>query len=109
MRQGEAPMGEADTPTMVTHSSFVDRRNGVDTRSPEERQRMGERRSGLDRRQTMPFLPGAAGFAQQVLGASAVEQKLDLLARATVEIASALAEIERRIRAIQQNTANHRL
>jgi hypothetical protein len=100
-------MDDADGPTMVTHS-FVDRRSGADTRSPEERQRMGERRSGLDRRQTMPS-PGAAGFAQQALDASAVEQKLDLLARATVEIAAALAEIEGRIRAIQQNTANHRL
>ena len=100
-------MGDAERPTMVTHS-FVDRRSGVDTRSPEERQRMGERRTGLDRRQTMPST-GAAGFAQQALDASAVEQKLDLLARATVEIASALAEIERRIRGIQQNTANHRL
>jgi hypothetical protein len=100
-------MDDADRLTMVA-PSFVDRRSGVDTRSPEERQRMGERRSGLDRRQTMPS-HGAAGFAQQALDASAVEQKLDLLARATVEIASALAEIERRIRAIQQNTANHRL
>jgi len=100
-------MGDAERPTIVTNS-FVDRRSGVDTRSPEERQRMGERRSGFDRRQAMP-LPGAAGFAQQALDASAVEQKLDLLARATVEIASALAEIERRIRGIQQNTANHRL
>ena len=61
-------MGDAERPTIVTNS-FVDRRSGVDTRSPEERQRMGERRSGFDRRQAMP-LPGAAGFAQQALDAS---------------------------------------
>jgi hypothetical protein len=100
-------MGDADRPTMLTHS-FVDRRSGVDTRSPEEQQRMGERRSSLDRRQMMPW-PAEAGFAQQALEASTVEQKLDLLARATAGIAATLVELERRIRAIQQNTANHRL
>jgi hypothetical protein len=84
--------------------SGVDRRSGIDTRPIEERQRIGERRSGLDRRQTNTC--AAEELCQQIQTSQSLEEKIDLLARATFEIAAALASIERRIRVIQRNTAD---
>jgi hypothetical protein len=104
--KGEAPVSDDDTRTIITRS-FVERRSGVDTRSLAEQQRVGERRSGLDRRQTTAS--SSEDFARQALSAQSVEQKLDLLARATIEMASALAEIERRVKSVQRNMANQSL
>jgi hypothetical protein len=87
----------------VIHSG-VERRSGIDTRPLEEQQRIGERRSGLDRRQTS--ISAAEELSRQVQSTRSLEEKIDLLARATFEIAAALAAIERRIRVIQRNTAN---
>jgi hypothetical protein len=84
--------------------SGVERRSGIDTRPVEEQQRIGERRSGLDRRQTS--ISAAEELSRQVQSTRSLEEKIDLLARATLEIAAALAAIERRIRVIQRNTAN---
>jgi len=86
----------------IIHSG-VERRSGVDTRPVEEQRQVGERRSGLDRRQT---ISAAEELFRQLQNTRSLEEKIDLLARATFEIASALATIERRIRVIQRNTAN---
>jgi hypothetical protein len=99
-------MSDDDTRTIIARS-FADRRSGVDTRSMPEQQRVGERRSGMDRRQTNAL--SSEDFARQALSAESVEQKLDLLARATMEMASALAEIERRVRSVQRNMTNQSL
>ena len=87
----------------VVHSG-MERRSGVDTCPVEEQQRVGERRSGLDRRQTS--ISAAEELCWQVQNTRSLEEKINVLARATFEIAAALAAIERRIRVIQRNTAN---
>jgi hypothetical protein len=97
-------VADQDTPSIITHS-FVDRRNGVDTRSAEERQRIGERRSGLDRRKTTPSTP--EDHARQALQAASIEEKINCLAQAMLGMAAALAAIERRIRVVQQKTSDH--
>lgn len=97
-------MSDHDTPAIITRS-FVDRRSGVDTRSAEERLRVGERRSGLDRRQTTASTPEE--HARQALQATSVEEKLNSLAQAMIGMAAALVAIERRIRVVQQNTNDH--
>jgi len=99
-------MSDSDTRPIITRS-LIDRRSGVDTRSVEEQQRVGERRSGLERRQITA--PSAEDFARQASQASSVEDKLNLLALAVVELAAALAGIERRIRVVQKNTADDSL
>jgi hypothetical protein len=76
----------------------------VDTRSVEEQQRVGERRSGLDRRQTTA--PSAEDFARQALQVGSVEDKLNLIALAVVGLAATLAGIERRIRVVLKNTTD---
>jgi hypothetical protein len=91
-------------PANIIHTE-VERRSGEDARPVEEQQRIGERRSGLDRRQT-PTISAAAELSREVQNTPSLEEKIDLLARATFEIATALASIERRIRVIQRNTAN---
>jgi hypothetical protein len=97
-----APMTEADARTNMRSS--VDGRGGVDTRSVEEQRLVGDRRSGIDRRSAS--VSSVEELARQVQKAQGLEQKLDLLARMTLEIASALSAIERRIRVIQRNTAD---
>ncbi len=96
-------MSDSDTRPIIT-LSFVDRRSGVNIRSVEEQQRVGGRRSGLDQRQTT--VSTADDYAHQALQAASVEEKLTLLAQAMLGMAAALAGIERRIRLIQQNTAD---
>ena len=96
-------MGDGDTRPIIT-PSFIDRRSGLDARSVEEQQRVGERRSGLDRRQTTA--PSAEDFARQALQTTSVEDKLNLLALAVVGLAATLAGIERRIRVVQRNTTD---
>jgi hypothetical protein len=96
-------MSDSDTRPIITRS-LIDRRSGVDSRSVEEQQRVGERRSGIDRRQTTA--PSAEDFARQVSQATSVEDKLNLLALAVVGLAATLAGIERRIRVVQKNTAD---
>jgi hypothetical protein len=96
-------MGDGDTRPIITHS-FIDRRSGVDTRSVQEQQRVGERRSGLDRRRTPAST--AEDYARQALQASSVDEKLNFLARAVIEMAASLTGIERRIRLVQKNTAD---
>ena len=96
----------------IDRRSGEDRRSGVDSHPVGQQRLIGEhranfeRRSGLERRQV--GVSPAENFAQQVQGAQGAEQKLDLLARAMVELISLVAEIERRIRTIQQNTAHNR-
>ena len=68
-------MADQDTPSIITRS-FVERRSGIDTRSAEERQRVGERRSGLDRRQTTASTPEE--HARRALQAASVEEKIEL-------------------------------
>jgi hypothetical protein len=99
-------VAEQDTSSIIAHS-FVDRRSGVDTRSEEERLRFGERRSGLDRRQTTASRP--EDYARQALQAASVEEKINCLAQAILGMATSLAAIERRIRVVQQNTSDHSL
>ena len=96
-------MSDSDTRPIITRS-LIDRRSGVDTRSVEEQQRVGERRSGLDRRQTTA--PSAEDFARQALQVGSVEDKLNLIALAVVGLAATLAGIERRIRVVQKNTTD---
>ena len=96
-------MGDGDTRPIMTRS-FIDRRSGLDTRSVEEQQRVGERRSGLDRRQTTAST--AEDYARQALQATSVDEKLNFLARAMIGMAAAPAGIERRIRVVQRNTAD---
>ena len=97
----------------IDRRSGEDRRSGVDSRPLEEQRFIGERRmnpdrrSGLERRQA--GVAPAENFAQQVQNAQGAEQKLDLFARAMSELISSVAEIERRIRTIQLNTAHNRL
>jgi len=95
-------MTHDDGQANIIHSG-VERRSGVDTRPVEEQRQVGERRSGLDRRQT---ISAVEELSRQVQNTRSLEEKIDLLARATFEIASALSAIERRIRVIQRNTAN---
>ena len=78
-------MSDSDTRPIITRS-LIDRRSGVDTRSVEEQQRVGERRSRIDRRQTTA--PSAEDFARQVSQATSVEDKLNLLALAVVGLAT---------------------
>jgi hypothetical protein len=99
-------MSDSDTRPIIMRS-LIDRRSGVDTGSVEELQRVGERRSGLDRRQTTA--PSAEDFARQALQTTSVEDKLNLLALAVVGLAATLAGIERRIRVVQKNTADDSL
>ena len=73
-------MSDSDTRPTITRSL----RSGVDTRSVEELQRVGERRSGLDRRQTTA--PSAEDFARQALQATTIEEKLNLLALAVARV-----------------------
>ena len=93
--------------------SGQDRRTEVDIRSADERQLAGERRSGMDRRSRLERrqtgVSAVEYLACQVQNAVGVDQKLDFLAKAMLELASGLAEIERRVRVIQQNTAYQRM
>lgn len=93
--------------------SGEDRRSGVDTRPAEERRVVGERRSGSDRRSdrllSQTTISSAEHFVEQALEAHSAEQKLDCLARAMLQLVSSVIEIERRIKFVQQNTANRRL
>lgn len=86
--------------------SVQERRNELDTRSVEQRQLVVERRSNLDARsgltQRQTSFSLDEDFVRQVQSANGVEKKLDLIAQATVELSSSLAEIERRVRQIQQ-------
>src|SRR5262249_44192549 len=97
----------------IDRRSGEDRRNGVDSRPIEEQRLIGERRSSSDRRSGLErrqaAVAPAENFAHQVQGAQGAEQKLDLLARAILELISSVAEIERRTRTIQQNTAHSRI
>jgi hypothetical protein len=97
----------------IDRRSGEDRRNGVDSRPLEEQRLIGERRSNFDRRSGPERRQAGASpvenFAQQVQCTQGVEQKLDLLGRAMSELISSVAEIDRRIRSIQQNTARNRL
>ena len=79
----------------------------MDTRSVEEQKRVGERRSGLDRREAISS--SAEDYARQALQADSVEEKLNFLACAVIGMAAALAGIERRIRVVQKNTADDSL
>jgi hypothetical protein len=97
-------MSDSDTPPTVTHS-FVERRSGVDIRSVEEQKRVGERRSGLDRRQTLAS--SAEDYARRALQAGSLDEKLNLLAQAVMGMAASLAGIERRMKLVQKNTADH--
>ena len=97
-------MADQDTSSIITRA-FVDRRSGIDTRSAEERQRIGERRSGLDRRQTGASTPEE--HARQALQAGSMEEKIDCLAQAILGMAATVAAIERRLRVVQQNTSDH--
>jgi hypothetical protein len=99
-----APMSDSDIPPTVTHS-FVERRSGVDIRSVEEQKRVGERRSGLDRRQTI--VSSAEDYARRALQASSIDEKLNFLAQAVMGMAASLAGIERRMKLVQKNTADH--
>jgi hypothetical protein len=96
----------------IDRRSGEDRRSGVDSRPIQDQRFIGERRSSSERRSGLkPRLADvspAENFAQQVQGVRGAEQKLDLLARAMLELMSSVAEIERRVRSIQQSTARNR-
>jgi hypothetical protein len=100
----KSTVADQDTSSIITHS-FADRRSGVDTRSEEERQRVGERRSGLDRRQITASRP--EDYARQALQAASIEEKINCLAQAIHGMAVSLTAIERRLRVVQQNTSDH--
>jgi hypothetical protein len=110
--------------------SGQERRSGVDSRPLEEQRLTGESRSGIDRRlvndRTIAELgvhrregarllmegnreAGANTLARHPEGAQTIEQKLNLILQAMTAFSLSLAEIERRVRSIQQNTANRRL
>jgi len=90
-----------------------DRRSGVDARSAEERQLDGERRSGQERRAGLERrgaqLSPAEDAVSKVLSSSSIDEKIDFLVRSSAQVGSALAEIERRLRCVQQNTRQHLL
>jgi hypothetical protein len=97
----------------------VDRRAGedrrlqaADTRTMDERQLAGERRSNADRRSGLDRRQVSASSLEdmgcQIQSAIGLEDKLKILGRMISELASNLAAIERRIRVIQQNTAQLR-
>jgi hypothetical protein len=91
----------------------VDRRTEVDTRSVEEQRLLGERRLKTDRRsgleQSQTNALSVEHFVHHAQIACGAEQKLDFLAGAMLKLASTLAEIERRLKLIQTNTAYRRL
>jgi hypothetical protein len=97
----------------IDRRSGKDRRSGVDSRPLDEQRRVGERRLSSDRRpdllRSQIRVSSAADFARQALITQGVEQKLDLLAQAMLELASSMVEIERRVRSIQQNTAHRQI